>query len=303
MLGGGQYVTFEGFTIEAGPAAAARIGGKGMEIAYCRIIGRTIDTADNHDGLRLEQCDACRIHHCEISGVQGRSPNSAGIKLYTTSNAIIEDNYIHDNTAGVFDKDSGLDNTYRRNFLTRNPTAFYGRNQGKISRYFIHDNVLDGQISLHCGTDGCLIRNNLVRADTLAGGWAGGVLNNTIYNNIVLSGGRNITAFYDHKIPWGAGEKPHLALMDHNFYDGRPTYWFGQYSPTPLRMGLDEIRQKGFERNSQILSGTDAIFEDQKTWKLKAPLLKAGKDGSAPGPANIADVLNLKRYGPEARGR
>jgi len=302
MFGGGQYVTFEGFFVEAGPNAAARIGGTGMEIAYCQIKGQFIDTTDNHDGIRIEKCEGCRIHHCDISGVQGKSSNSAGIKLYTTSNAIIEDNYIHDNYTGIFDKDSGINNTYRRNYITANRLQFDGRIQGKIARFIIHDNVIGGQVSLHCGTDGCEIRNNLLRSDTLAGGWAGGVLNNSIFNNIVISGGKPILAFYDHRVVWG-GDKANLQYMDQNLYDGPPAYSFGQYSATPSRFTLAEIREKGFERNSQVLAGAAAIFEDEKNWRLRPALAKAGKDGAAPGPANIAEVLDLGRYGPSGRGR
>ena len=301
MFGGGQYTTIEGFIIETGPMPAARIAGVGMEIGFCLIKGQHVDTSDNHDGIRIERCDGCRIHHCEITGVTGRSSNSAAIKLYTTSNAVIEDNYIHDNTAGLFDKDSGIDNTYRRNLVVRNKLNFDGRVQGKVARYHIHDNVIDGQISLHCGTDGCDIHNNLIRGEALVGGWAGGVMNNRIYNNIVLSGGKPILAFYDHQVPWG--EKAHLVYMDHNVYDAPPSYSFGLYSQPKSKFTLEQMRGKGFEISSRIVTGAAEVFEDEKTWKLKPAFQKAGRDGASPGPADQVQILDTTRYGPAARGK
>ena len=301
MLGGGQYVTYQGFTIETGPHAAARIGGTGVEVAYCHIKGMHLDTSDNHDGLRIEGATACHVHHCIIEGVTGRSLNSAGIKLYRTTKMVVEDNYIHSNTAGIFDKDSGIENTYRRNWLTGNRVQFYGNNQGKIARYFIHDNVVDGQISLHAGCNGCEVHDNLVRADTLTGAWAGGIWNNRVWNNIVLSGGKGILAFYEKRSVFVAGgDKPHLALMDFNLYDAAPRYEFGEYAGRHQKFTLADMRAKGFEKHAEVVAGASALFMDEKTWKLKPQWARAGKNGDAPGPDEIAEILNLTRYGPAA---
>ncbi|HUT34469.1 MAG TPA: right-handed parallel beta-helix repeat-containing protein [Planctomycetota bacterium] len=303
MLAGGQFVTYQGFTIETGPPAAGRIGGTGVEVAYCHIKGIHVDTSDNHDGLRLEGASECRVHHCIIEGVTGRSQNSAGIKLYRTTKMVIEDNYIHSNIAGIFDKDSGIENTYRRNLLTGNRVQFYGNNQGKIARYFLHDNVVDGQISLHSACDGCEVHDNLVRADTLAGAWAGGIWHNRLWNNIVLSGGKPILAFYEKRSPLVTeGDKPHLALMDFNFYDAAPRYDFGEYAAKRDKLTLDDMRAKGFEKHSETVAAAD-LFVDQKTWQLKPEWAKKGKDGDAPGPDDIAAILDLTRYGPAAAPR
>ena len=122
---------------------------EGAEIAYCEIIGQYVDTTDNHDGLRIEHADGARIHHNMIHGVQGKSGNSCGIKVYKSQNLIVEDNYVYDNTRGIFDKDSGINNTYRRNYLTKNRLdQFHGNNQGQYMRVRIHDNVIDGTIAL-----------------------------------------------------------------------------------------------------------------------------------------------------------
>jgi len=304
LLGGGRYVTYQGFTIETGPHAAARIGGIGVEVAYCHVQGVHRDTSDNHDGLRIEGAEACRVHHCILEGVTGRSLNSAGIKLYRTTKMIVEDNHIHSNTAGIFDKDSGIDNTYRRNWLTGNRVQFYGNNQGKIARYFLHDNVVDGQISLHAGCDGCEVHDNLVRADTLTGAWAGGIWNNRVWNNIVLSGGKGVLAFYEKRSAFvAAGEKPHLAMMDFNLYDAPPRYEFGEYARQHQKFTLADMRTRGFEKHAKVVAGAAELFEDRKTWKLRPRWAKAGKGGTAPGPDRIAEILDPTRYGPTALAR
>ena len=183
-----DYVRHEGFVVKG---SIGHVGGKGAEVAYCEIIGEYVDTVDNHDGLRIEQADGAWIHHNIIHGVQGKSGNSAGIKVYKSQNLVVEDNWIYDNTRGVFDKDSGINNTYRRNFLTGNrENPFHGNNQGKYMVARIYDNVIDGGIALGYLTDGTEVYNNLIRGDVLAGHWAGELWNTRLWNNIVVAKGK-----------------------------------------------------------------------------------------------------------------
>ncbi len=133
-----DHVRFLGFTIETEPAMW--MAGVGNEFAHNDVQGHYVATTDNHDGLRIEHAAEFRVHHNAIHGVRGESQNSAGIKLYDTNDGIIEDKYFYDNTTGVFDKDSGIDNTYRRNYITGNDAQRYGNNQDQISTVFIHDN-------------------------------------------------------------------------------------------------------------------------------------------------------------------
>ncbi len=131
---GRDYIVWESFVVDMADRAKGILimGAKGCVVGYCEVIGNYVDTTDNHDGIRVEKAPDSRIHHCIIRNVKGNSPNSAGIKVYSkgAKNVVVEDNYIHDNTAGVFDKDFGVKNTYRRNYLTRNKMQFYGNNQG-----------------------------------------------------------------------------------------------------------------------------------------------------------------------------
>lgn len=295
-----DYVVWEGFVVDMTDRMKGIIifGARGCVVRYCEVKGNYIRSGDNHDGIRIERAPDCWIHHNVICGVKGGGPNSAGIKVYSkgVKNVIVEDNYIHDNTAGVMDKDFGVDNTYRRNYFTRNRLDFYGNNQGGPARYFIYDNVFDGKLELHAGNTGTEIHDNFFRSDSLAGAWAGGVTDTKIWNNVVISNARSIVACQNKRQSLTSA----VAYMDYNLYDARPTYDFGEYTPDRQRLSLDEMRSKGFEKNSHVVSGPSDLFEDEKSYRLLPRWKTAGKGSNPPGPENVASVFDLSRYGPSA---
>jgi parallel beta-helix repeat protein len=287
---GKDFVRYKGFKVEN---SYVRVSGDGVEISHCEIVGKYVDTSDNHDGIRIEGCDGAWVHHSVIRGVQGKSQNSAGIKLYTTTNALIEDNHIYNNTAGIFDKDSGINNTYRRNFITGNTNVqFYGNNQGKYSVLFIYDNVVDGGISLHYHVRDSEIHDNLIRGKKLTGAWASDLLDIKVWNNIVVSGGEDITAFSDGKTACCS----QLAYMDHNLYDAEPRYAFDYYKLPAL--SLQKMRERGFEQHSRLVANASEIFVDESSYVLRPEWKAFGRYGDAPGPENITLVLDTSRYGP-----
>lgn len=297
---GRDYVVWDGFIVDMTDRMKGIIifGAKGCVVRYCEVRGNYVPSGDNHDGIRIERAPDCRIHHCVIHGVQGSSPNSAGIKVYSkgVKNVIVEDNYIYDNTAGVFDKDSGVENTYRRNYLTRNKTDFYGNNQGGPARYYVYDNVFDGQVELHAGNHGTEIHDNLFRSGSLAGAWAGGVTNTKIWNNIVVSKARSITACQNKRQQLTSA----IAYMDYNVYDAQPVYDFGEYTPNRQRLSLAQMRSEGFEGSSHVVSSVNDVFEDERLYRLLPRWKTAGRRGQPVGPEDIASVLDLKGYGPSA---
>ncbi|HUT11121.1 MAG TPA: right-handed parallel beta-helix repeat-containing protein [Thermoguttaceae bacterium] len=297
---GRDYVVWDGFVVDMADRMKGILifGAKGCVVRYCEVIGNYVPSGDNHDGIRIERAPDCRVHHCVIHGVQGNSHNSAAVKVYSkgAKNVVVEDNYIYDNTAGVFDKDFGVDNTFRRNYFTRNRSHFYGNNQGGIARYFIHDNVFDGRIELHAGNKGTEIHDNLFRCDSLAGAWAGGVADAKIWNNVVISGARSITACQNKKQELSSA----LGYMDYNVYDAPPVYDFGEYTPNHERLSLAQMRSRGFEENSRVISGAEDVFEDGRFGRLLPAWKTAGRHGDAVGPEDIASILDLSRYGPSA---
>jgi len=301
--GNQNYIVWDGFIVDMANRLKGIIiyGGKGCVIRYCEVIGNYIPTGDNHDGIRIERAEDCWIHHNIIHGVKGNSVNSAGIKVYSkgAKNVIIEDNYIYDNTAGLFDKDFGVRNTYRRNYFTRNKTQFYGNNQGGPALYYIYDNVFDGKIELHAGNTGTEVHDNLVRSDQLTGAWAGGVVNTKIWNNIVISKGSSITACKIKKQQLSSA----LAYMDYNVYDADTTYDFGEYTSNHQRFSLEQMQSRGFEMHSHVVLSIKGLFEDEEFYRLLPKWKTAGRYRDTVGPEDIALVLDLSRYGPLAPRR
>lgn len=274
----------------------------GLELAYCNVIGTFISTTDNHDGVRPQFLQAPWIHGNEIQGLTGLTgnSNSAGIKLYVVRNALVEDNYIHDNNAGIFDKQSGIANVYRRNWLTANALEpFEGNNQASEANYQLYDNVIDGQVGLHSLTDGAVVYNNLVRADSLAGSWDTLVVNSQLWNNIVIGGAAPIVAYYAKKAYLSWTPSP-LNYMDYNVYNQTPTYQFGVYVGGDSSYALADMQARGFEQHASI-AATSNIFVDTVSYQLKPAWETAGRTGGPVGPDSTAAVLNKQRYGPGAR--
>jgi hypothetical protein len=294
-----DYVTWDGFVVEMADRMKGILifGARGCVVQYCEVRGNHIATGDNHDGIRIEQAPDCRIHHNMIHGIQGKGENNAGIKVYSkgVTKVIVEDNYIYENTAGAFDKDFGVDNTYRRNYFAHNGTDFYGNNQGGLARYYIYDNIFDGRIELHAGSQGTEIHDNLVYSGLLVGAWAGGVTEVKVWNNIVLSKGPPIIACQNKKQELTSA----LAYMDYNLYSAQPIYDFGEYTTNHQRLSMKQMRSKGFEAHSQVLP-VGEIFEDKKSYRLARKWQTAGREADPPGPDDIVLVLDLRRYGPTA---
>jgi len=306
VVGGGQpamgddghdYFRVIGFVVDGG---LGRFMGTGGEIAYNEVAGTFVDTSDNHDGIRLENTVGVWVHHNVVHGVTGLSQNSAGIKLYDTTDSIIEDNYIHGNTAGIFDKDSGINNTYRRNFITANEDSqWYGNNQDRIASPRIYENVIDGHVELHFLTDGAEVHDNLVRGAMLAGAWAGEVWNTSLWNNVVISHGAEITAYREPQSPFTNEEpQPHLRYMDYNVYDAPTRYDFGEYTSAPSTFDMAGMQAMGYEEHAQVAAG---VYVDEVSYALSAGWEGAGRDGDPVGPDDVALILDLGRYGPAAR--
>ena len=77
-------------------------------MSYNEVVGQYVATTDNHDGIRIDYANSAWIDNNNVHGVTGDSENSAGIKVYRSTNLLIADNYIDDNRTGVYDKDSGV---------------------------------------------------------------------------------------------------------------------------------------------------------------------------------------------------
>jgi parallel beta-helix repeat protein len=285
-----SFIQWQRFTSDRQVTIA---GSQGSIVAYCDISGTFANTVDNHDAIFVENVTKAHIHHNRIHGVTGLSQNSSGIKLYRSTDAIIEDNYIYSNTVGVFDKESGLRNVIRRNLFLKNKEPFYGNNQGAEGLYLIYDNVLDQHVQLHYLSRAAEIHDNLfINVNALVGAWAGKIHDIRVWNNIVISGNSSVLAFWDDSYPL----TDQIGYMDFNFYTGTPNYSFNKFN-TPQSFSFASMQGRGVEVHSQVLSGASAMFVDQVSYQLKSQWSASGRFGDAPGPENAAEVLDTSRYG------
>jgi hypothetical protein len=305
-----NYVRFIGFTVHPGPNAAFHLGGTGDEVAYCEVVGQYVATTDNHDGIRIDNANSAWIHNNNVHGVTGDGQNSAGIKVYRSTNLLIADNYIHDCIVGVFDKDGGSlgdgtnQPTYTRNWITNNSIyQFLGNNQGDLALYYIYDNVIDGLLNIYTLNTGSQIHNNLVRTSHMGNGrivgigtWMSTYLQN-IWNNIIIANRQAVWGYGASAVPFSTGNpKSPLRYMDYNVYDSTPAYLFNDVTYT-----LAQLRDRGFERHTAVVAGPLSIFHDLTSYQLKPRWTKAGRYGDPVGPRfPIAKIFDTHRYGPSA---
>jgi len=318
-----NYVRFLGFTITMGPgvpipadnnaldaAPAFYIGGTGNEVGYCTVIGSYMPTSDNHDGIRIEHANDSWIHHNIITGVKGNSQNSAGIKLYTSTNTIISDNYIYGCTTGMVDKfahspDNTTNSTYTRNFVTDCPYApFLGNGYAAQANFYIYDNVFDGNVNLGALNTDSQVYNNLIRNATQVFNGQLKFYNVSIWNNIAISRGPAITAFVDESVAFvPRGSRAPLQYIDYNVYDRAPSYSFGSYASQKRVFNLSQMRARGFEQHARVVRSDLTIFQDLTSYQLRPQWTTAGRNGDPVGPRfPIAKILDTSRYGPQALG-
>ena len=322
-----NYVRFLGFTVEPTPTFASNgmieetkpfeIGGTGDEVAYNDIIGRddsALGHVDNSEGIRLDFPTDAWIHNNDIHGFEGNNINQAGIKVYAAVGTIIEDNYIHDNCVGIYDKETDAPNLaiYRRNWVTNNTYyQFLGNNQGNPATYFVYDNVFDGvgTFNFQSLSTGSQVYNNFFRdsspdsADMYAGAitmiYGNEVYQSQFWNNIVLSGnGTPMWAYATYDAFTTSGSMAPITYMDYNVYDGAPEYRFNNDDPD---LTLAQFQAQGFETHSSVVANDLDIFQNLTSYVLLPQWTTAGRYGDAVGPRYpVAQIMNVSRYGPGA---
>jgi hypothetical protein len=332
-----SYIRIIGFTVDVSNSASLAIGVSGMqignaatpssnqEIAYNKVIGGSCSLCSsvdaNYQAIMLQNTTSAWIHHNELGNFTATAfpgnTNAAGLKLYKDTNAIIEDNWVHDNCMGIFDKDSGTSgsyNTYRRNYLTANTIIqFIGANQGVPATHFIYDNVIDGALAPIWGSPAQVfgnnqeIHNNLFRGSNTASltpfiewGNAGQVTNLKIWNNIEIANGTNVPIMNTTQTLAGPPSAI-VAYSDQNVYDSAPTWFLNFYGSSPQTLGVAGMQDNGFEKHSFVIP-VASLFVDQIAYVVKPPYTTNGRYGDTMGPKGIATatILDTSRYGPQA---
>jgi hypothetical protein len=300
--------------------AAIRMSGTGNEVGYCELVGATVTTGDVHAGIYVVDAYGAWIHHNDIHDVIGATGNSTGILVYHGGHLLVEDNYFHDNTSGVSDKDGGKNgdgfhvSIYRRNYITgdiRVPSnvAFSGNIQGNRSVFYVYDNVFDSTFNIRTQNQNSQVYNNLfsrIKGETGHGavgmgmGHSGATLlyGLSYWNNIVFTPGRTFDAVATNYVPLVAtGPNATFSLFDYNVYTGTPWYEF----PDNVSYNWSTFKSFGYERHTRVVSGPRDVYDDLKSYRLKARWQTAGRYGDAIGPRfSIKTIKGASRYGPRA---
>jgi Bacterial Ig-like domain len=304
-----SYVRFIGFTVNPGPDSAFQIDGTGDEVAYNKVVGQYVATIDNHDGIRIDNANATWVHNNIITGVTGEGANSAGIKVYYSTNLLITDNYIYGNTTGIHDKDGGTlgngtnQNTYARNWITNNSgDQFLGNNQNDLATYYMYDNVIGGDLNLEALNTGSQIYNNLLITSNVGdGGRITGIgteattYQENVWNNITIANNQPLWGYdADEPLSVGGSTSP-LSYMDYNVYDSTPEYYFNS------TYTLAQMQSDGFENHAYVVSGLSSLYQNETSWVLLPQWTTAGRYGDPVGPRYpVAQIMNTSRYGPGA---
>jgi hypothetical protein len=301
--------------------SAFRISGIGNEVGFCEIAGATVTTSDIHSGIfvdgNTQHTSGTWLHHNNIHGVTGATQNSTGILVYGGSGLLVEDNYIHDNTSEIFDKDGGHEgdgthiSTYRRNYLPVDLTkqvnnSFKGAIQANLSTFYIYDNVMGGSIVVGAANQNSQIYNNLLTNLNNIPPYIGLSLGDgtqplyriSIWNNVVFSPASTFDAIFSYTTKFvPSGNKETFSYLDYNVYTGTPSYEF----PNHPKYSWSTFKSFGYERHTRVVSGPRDIYNDVKSYALKARWRTAGPNGDPIGPRfPIAQIRDPSRYGPQA---
>jgi len=230
-----HYVTFDGFRIQG----VLRVHGDnelsravGVVIENCEIWGGGGKDDGNWSGIFAQFVEDLTIRNNVIRSIRspsgGPSESAKGISIFNGRRTIVENNRIEDNPSeGVFDKEGGEDNIYRRNLFVNNVVGLKINNQGdsqgvQNERTQIYENVfvcdvdgLNESIRLLVQPTDWVIRNNsgyeckgiVVRSNS--GAASGGI----VYNNIWWSSTAETLVWKSQN-----GDDREPDYMDYNLY-------------------------------------------------------------------------------------
>jgi len=243
-----HFVVYSGLVIEGvllvqGSSEAKRV--RGVRIVDFEISGGGGKSDGNWAGIFAQWTEDLVIANNIIRDARvdqglGGSESAKGITLFNGRRTLVEHNYIHGHPSeGIFDKEGGEDNVYRRNVFWDNKVGIKVNNQGdsrdvQNERTLIYENVFvcededtnEAIRMLHQPTD-WVIRNNtgyecasiVVRSSS--GPADGGV----VYNNIWWSSTTEKTMWESQN-----GDDREPAYMDYNLYAPNGKYRENRYT-------------------------------------------------------------------------
>lgn len=256
-----DYIAIEGFTIiNPGDKGIVVMGEstrvKGVVIQSNTISGVWRPDHDNTDGIRIEDASYTVVRNNRIYDVRNGAAthNAAAIKLYQADHTLVENNEIYDVEAGIYDKQQGEFNTFRRNAI---------HECGIIAINFAwdgsgpdaHDNQAYENVIYNCP---------LGLAVTATDG--GRIYNTSIYNNTVV----NYTQA-GLSLPGGGQTYPSNTRFWNNiFYRlAQPgAVDFFTYDDPPGSIGLSDCNLFAIGLRAQVgRYATDKTFTSLPSWR------------------------------------
>ncbi|MEK6679316.1 MAG: right-handed parallel beta-helix repeat-containing protein [Nitrospirota bacterium] len=240
-----NYIVIDGFVIPSAEAKGIAVFG----ISGAKVIGVVLQNnivhgvwqagvpGDNTDGIRLEYTSGTIVRNNIIYNVDNpaHSENAAGIKMYHNDTALIENNEIYNTVSGIFDKEQGDNNTFRRNYLHNVKLGIYlqsGGSGNSIVGDQMSENVIN-QVVQGIGilpadgtlTDNITITNNVIANYTDTGVFPASTGTFNIYNNIFHRTGSSLRGdLFTYNDPPNS-----IVLMDYNLFVTEPKFYIGVY--------------------------------------------------------------------------
>lgn len=248
-----NYVVIDGFEIETSGGLGAVIwNSKGVIMQNMKIHGMRGAGFGNTDGIRIERSRDSTVRNNLIYDItnDNRTTNAAGIKIYYSTNILIENNEIFDTIAGIKEKEEGVDVHVRRNYIHDCSVGMELNNQNSTTTrgYHFYQNIVSNCTSGFTSATQAsavmkdvFIYNNLFYNYSEVGitGSKHGI-NRRIWNNIFYREGsvrNDIVTPQDPPVE--------LTLIDYNLYSPQPIIVLGLYVTNNRYTGLSTWQQSG----------------------------------------------------------
>lgn len=295
-----DYIVVDGFElINAGEIGVVLFGESGNKVTGAvvqnmKIHGIHGGAGNNVDGIRVERTSGALIRNNLIYDIKNEwgSTNAAGVKIYYSDRVVVENNEIYDTVAGIKDKEEGVENHIRRNYIHDCGAGMELMNQNSTTTagYYFYQNVV-----ANCGsgfashTNGTAVMRKVYIYNNVFYGYNGFGVQGTehgsdrrIWNNIFYRSG-------DATADVSARQDPpkEFTLINYNLYYQEPKNVVGLYSSDKWFRNLAAWQGSGFgfDGNS-IVADPQFVKAGSGDFRLAegSPARGAGRvDGAASG--------------------
>lgn len=267
---GKSWIIWDGFKLSASNASgrASFYNSSDCILRNTEVIGAHIPAVawgeGNYDGVRINGSTRITIQNCYIHDVYDTgSDHGNGIKLYSGTDIVVEHCTFSNNNSAICDKDSGINNIYRYNFIQGTGFVignYAGGIPANIHLYnniiLVNDSAMDAIITENC--QGINIYNNTI----VNSHWAlnlAGASNQRIWNNIIYRSSN--AAYRSKKLTIKQGQPDYI---NYNCYYNGQTFKINDYEPEPV--GATYYSLTSWQTSNKLIGDqnpdTNSIYQD-----------------------------------------